>query len=164
MLANHRRRIAGCLANKLHCLLYSFWFFTNWWSQRHIWWNVLDKSLVTGVLELFPWLCRPTQDLSNFNNNILSDTRLKHTLCPGHRCPVACVCLVAALVIQPVLLRSVLRRFVHVTRSDNHLLLLLLLLLLSLLLLLFREKVPAHQSQVIYPRRFTIYASGFISW
>ena len=56
VLANHRRRIAGCLANKLHCLLYSFWFFTNWWSQKHIWWNVLDKSLVTGVLELSPWL------------------------------------------------------------------------------------------------------------
>ena len=32
------------------------------------------------------------------------------------------MCLVSALVIQPVLLRSVLRRFVHVTRSDNHLL------------------------------------------
>ena len=29
VLANHRRRVAGCLANKLHCLLYSFWFFTN---------------------------------------------------------------------------------------------------------------------------------------
>ena len=55
VLANHRRRVAGCLANKWHCLLYSFWFFTNWWSQRHIWWNILDKSLVTGVLELFPW-------------------------------------------------------------------------------------------------------------
>ena len=26
VLANHRRRVAGCLANKLHCLLYSFWF------------------------------------------------------------------------------------------------------------------------------------------
>ena len=29
---------------------------------------------------------------------------------------------------------------------------------------IIREKVPAHQSQVIYPRRFTRYASGFISW
>ena len=38
--------------------------FTNWWSRRHIWWNVLDKSFVTGGLELFPWLCRPSQDLS----------------------------------------------------------------------------------------------------
>ena len=35
---------------------------------------------------------------------------------------LACLCLVSALVIQPVLLRRVLRRFVHVTRSDNHLL------------------------------------------
>ena len=68
VLANHRRRVAGCLANKLHCLLYSFSFFTNWWSQRHIWWNVLDKSLVTGVLEFFPWLCRPSQDLSNLKS------------------------------------------------------------------------------------------------
>ena len=42
-----------------------FLVFTNWWSQRHFWWNVLDKSLVTGVLELFPWLCRPSQDISN---------------------------------------------------------------------------------------------------
>ena len=67
VLANHRRRVVGCIANKLRCLLYSFWIFTNWWSQRHIWWNVLDKSLVTGVLELFPWLCRPSQDLSNLN-------------------------------------------------------------------------------------------------
>ena len=60
VLANHQRHVAGCLANKLHCLLYSFFFFfflffTNWWSQRPIWWNVLDKSLVTGVLELSPW-------------------------------------------------------------------------------------------------------------
>ena len=35
---------------------------------------------------------------------------------------LACLCLVSALVIQPVLLRSVLRRFVQVTCSDNHLL------------------------------------------
>ena len=35
---------------------------------------------------------------------------------------LACLCLVSALVTQPVLLRSVLRRFVHVTRSDKHLL------------------------------------------
>ena len=34
---------------------------------------------------------------------------------------LACLCLVSALVIQPVLLCSVLRRFVHVTRSDKHL-------------------------------------------
>ena len=26
VLANHRRRVAGYLANKLHCLLHSFWF------------------------------------------------------------------------------------------------------------------------------------------
>ena len=26
VLANHRRRVAGCLANKLHSLLYTFWF------------------------------------------------------------------------------------------------------------------------------------------
>ena len=35
---------------------------------------------------------------------------------------LVCLCLVSALVIQPVLLRSVLMRFVHITRSDNHLL------------------------------------------
>ena len=52
----------------------SFWYFTNWWSQRHIWWNVLDKSLVTGVLELFPWLCRPSQDLSNILLSLLCVT------------------------------------------------------------------------------------------
>ena len=36
----------------------------------------------------------------------------------GEESELACLCLVSALVIQPVLLRSVLRRFVHVTRSD----------------------------------------------
>ena len=35
---------------------------------------------------------------------------------------LACLCLVSALVIQPVLLQlcRVFRRFVHVTRSDKH--------------------------------------------
>ena len=41
--------------------------------------------------------------------------------CLGEEGELACLCLVSALIIQPVLLRSVLRRFVHVTRSDNHL-------------------------------------------
>ena len=41
--------------------------------------------------------------------------------CLGEEGELACLCLVSALVVQPVLLRSVLRRFVHVTRSDNHL-------------------------------------------
>ena len=41
---------------------------------------------------------------------------------PEEEGELACLCLVSELVIQPVLLRSVLRRFVHVTRSDNHLL------------------------------------------
>ena len=42
--------------------------------------------------------------------------------CLGEGGKLACLCLVSALVIQPVILRSVLRRFVHFTRSDNHLL------------------------------------------
>ena len=65
VVTNYRCRVAGCLAHKWHCLLYSLGFFTNWWSEMHIWWNVLAKSLVTGVLELRPSLCRPSQDLSN---------------------------------------------------------------------------------------------------
>ena len=39
----------------------------------------------------------------------------------GEEGELACLCLVSALVIQPVLLCSVLRRFVHVTGSGKHL-------------------------------------------
>ena len=58
VLANHRRRVAGCLANKLHCLLYSFWFLptdeargisgeTSW--INHLWlvcWNFFPDYVV----------------------------------------------------------------------------------------------------------------------
>ena len=42
--------------------------------------------------------------------------------CLGEEGELACLCLVSALVIQPVLLRSVLRRFVQVTGCGKHLL------------------------------------------
>ena len=53
---------------------------------------------------------------------------------------LACLCLVSALVIQPVLLCSVLRRFVHVTGCGEH----LFVILYTAWSLFFRKIVFAH--------------------
>ena len=61
--------------------------------------------------------------------------------CLGEEGELACLCLVSALVIQPVLLcSSVLRRFVHATGCGKHLfviIIIIIIIILRLLLLLF---------------------------
>ena len=67
-----------------------FLVFTNWWSQKYIWWNVLDKSLVTGGLEFSPDYIVPVRisQILSIINTYPSPGNKFHTSFSYSRCSV----------------------------------------------------------------------------